>query len=391
VPIEPNVHADETLSQRIASELRTSIHRGDYPPGHQLPSGRTLLRKYGVARQTVQNAFDVLRGEGLIVTRAGAGTFVRDRPTVVRLARNRVADDITGPEDVIIRTEPADQHSADALGLQPGEEVLVRERVVHADGAPVRLATSRLPTKLAASLAHAPTAHPAVACTRDEARPGGHLACREAGPAETKPSDDLYREAGPADDIAPAEIKPSDDPDREARSDNDLTPADVKPSDGRSGTATETQPGNDHPGSETHSVRDDEAHSDRSSELHSDGDSEARSNRDSEVQPGRGREAHADRSGSEAHSGRRSKAHSGRSGSEAQPGVIGGHVPERFVEYVSTRPAKPAEASRLRLAAGAPVLCVTRIAFDQGGTAVELNDLVLSGERYQLVYELPAD
>jgi GntR family transcriptional regulator len=43
------------------------------------------------------------------------------------------------------------------------------------------------------------------------------------------------------------------------------------------------------------------------------------------------------------------------------------------------------------LAAGAPVLCVTRIAFDQAGTAVELNDLVLSGERHQLVYELPAD
>jgi DNA-binding GntR family transcriptional regulator len=37
------------------------------------------------------------------------------------------------------------------------------------------------------------------------------------------------------------------------------------------------------------------------------------------------------------------------------------------------------------------VLCITRIAFDQLGTAVELNDMVLSGERYQLVYEIPAD
>jgi GntR family transcriptional regulator len=61
------------------------------------------------------------------------------------------------------------------------------------------------------------------------------------------------------------------------------------------------------------------------------------------------------------------------------------------VEYVSTRPAKPAEATSLMLTSGAPVLCVTRIAFDQGGNAVELNDMVLSGERYQLVYELPAD
>jgi GntR family transcriptional regulator len=58
---------------------------------------------------------------------------------------------------------------------------------------------------------------------------------------------------------------------------------------------------------------------------------------------------------------------------------------------VSTRPARPAEATSLMLSSGAPVLCVTRIAFDHRGKAVELNDMVLSGERYQLVYEIPAD
>lgn len=210
------------------------------------------MRTYRVARQTVQNAFDLLRGEGMIVTKQGAGAYVRARPSVLRMARNRfqrstlLSGDHHQPvspkppaADVTARTEPADEHSADALGLRPGEEVLVRERVMHADGAPVQLATSRLPMELATR----------TGIDRPDTAPGG-----------------IYARLAEA-----------------------------------------------------------------------------------------------------------------------------GHALDHFVEYVSTRPAKPAEASSLELSSGAPVLCITRIAFDRLGTAVELNDMVLSGDRYQLVYEIPAD
>jgi GntR family transcriptional regulator len=262
VPTEPNVddRADtqrqETLCQRIATDLRGLIERGDYPPGHRLPSGRALMRTYQVARQTVQNAFDLLRGEGMIVTRPGACAFVRPRPAVLRLARNRLqrsardtgqgpfvvdaqASGFTPSVAVTARTEPADAHSADALGVAPGEELLVRERLMHADGEPVQLATSRLPKKLAYS----------TGIDRPDTGPGGIYARLEEA----------------------------------------------------------------------------------------------------------------------------------------------GHVLDHFVEYVSTRPARPAEATSLMLTTGAPVLCITRIAFDSRGTPVELNDMVLSGDRYQLIYEIPAD
>jgi len=262
VLIEPTIDegADavrhETMCQRIATDLRSSIERGDYPPGHRLPSGRVLMREYRVARQTVQNAFDLLRGEGMIVTRPGAGAFVRSRPAVLRLARNRLERSArsTGRGPFIFdaqvggftpsvagtaRTEPADELSADALGVQPGEELLVRERVMHADGEPVQLATSRLPKKLTNG----------TGIERSDTGPGGIYARLEDA----------------------------------------------------------------------------------------------------------------------------------------------GHILDHFVEYVSARPARPAEATSLMLSSGAPVLCVTRVAFDHQGTAVELNDMVLSGERYQLVYEIPAD
>jgi GntR family transcriptional regulator len=193
------------------------------------------MRKYGVARQTVQNAFDLLRGEGLIFTRPGAGAFVRDQPEIVRLPRSTKRTDPLAGGAVTTRTEVADEYSADALGLAPGDEVVVRERVLHTNGEPVQLATSRLPKRLAAV-------------------------------ADTDRSDGIY-------------------------------------------------------------ARLEEA----------------------------------------------------------------GHVVDHFVEYVSTRPARPAEVSSLMLTNGAPVLCVTRIAFDRGGMPVEMNEMVLAGARYELVYEIPAD
>lgn len=51
------------------------------------------MARYGVARQTVQNAIDLLRAEGLVIGRSGAGWFVRERPAVQRLARNRLSRD----------------------------------------------------------------------------------------------------------------------------------------------------------------------------------------------------------------------------------------------------------------------------------------------------------
>jgi DNA-binding transcriptional regulator YhcF (GntR family) len=64
---------------QVASVLRAAILTGSIPPGDRLPSGPELSQRYGVARQTVQNAIKVLRDEGLIVSRQGSGVFVRDR------------------------------------------------------------------------------------------------------------------------------------------------------------------------------------------------------------------------------------------------------------------------------------------------------------------------
>ncbi|WP_280471473.1 GntR family transcriptional regulator [Nocardia cyriacigeorgica] len=57
---------------RIAEKLRD-----DFEPGGRLPSAPKLAEEWGVAKETVRAAIDVLRREGLIVSWQGRGTFYR--------------------------------------------------------------------------------------------------------------------------------------------------------------------------------------------------------------------------------------------------------------------------------------------------------------------------
>ena len=61
-----------------------------------------------------------------------------------------------------------------------------------------------------------------------------------------------------------------------------------------------------------------------------------------------------------------------------------------FTELVAARPPRPREADQLQLPGSYPVLEVTRVAY-AGDRAVEVNRMVMSSERYQLVYQIAAE
>ncbi|MGW4402949.1 GntR family transcriptional regulator [Nonomuraea sp. NPDC004702] len=65
---------------RIAEDIRRDIASGRYAVGEQLPVARELSEKYGVAMMTIGNALAILRDEGIIETRQGAGSFVTRTP-----------------------------------------------------------------------------------------------------------------------------------------------------------------------------------------------------------------------------------------------------------------------------------------------------------------------
>ena len=69
----------KNLSGEIYNQMRRAIADGRLRPGDCLPPSRALARSLGVSRTTVTVAYDRLAGEGFVIARVGAGTFVSDQ------------------------------------------------------------------------------------------------------------------------------------------------------------------------------------------------------------------------------------------------------------------------------------------------------------------------
>lgn len=150
--------------EQIARTLRDDITRGRYQPGAVLPREADLAAEHQVSRPTVHRAIAQLVAEGLLVQTRRRGTIVRERPPRERITRTRKVyrDEIGYYFDPAaqpwraLRTPaigwgPCPHDVAALLGVEPGEEVLIRDRVMGEPdtGAVRQLATSYLPATLA--------------------------------------------------------------------------------------------------------------------------------------------------------------------------------------------------------------------------------------------------
>jgi GntR family transcriptional regulator len=70
--------APEPAYQQLSAILRTRIASGEWRTG-PMPSVKQLQQEYGVGRDTVLRAVDILRAEDLVFTVPRRGTYVRDR------------------------------------------------------------------------------------------------------------------------------------------------------------------------------------------------------------------------------------------------------------------------------------------------------------------------
>ena len=157
--------SDRPVYRQIADQLRTAITQGEFPPGAKLPSERVLMDRYQTSRVTVRQAIAVLGAEGLIDVEHGRGVFVRSRPPLRRLGRERLgrrereagkgaflSDAMAAGREASAEVEVArgvaPPEVAERLHLSQGDQVLIRRRRMLADGQPVQLATSYLPLQL---------------------------------------------------------------------------------------------------------------------------------------------------------------------------------------------------------------------------------------------------
>lgn len=70
--------ARRSVPDEVADQLTDVIVSGEVPPGDQLPSERDLAERLGVSRPTVRAALGRLATIGLVETRQGGGSTVRD-------------------------------------------------------------------------------------------------------------------------------------------------------------------------------------------------------------------------------------------------------------------------------------------------------------------------
>ncbi|WP_335987018.1 GntR family transcriptional regulator [Glycomyces sp. MUSA5-2] len=91
---------------RIAAELSRRIADRELLPGDKVPSTRQVAQEFGVALATATKALDVLRAEGLVVTRPRSGTVVAPRrgakagEPAAELTRARVVEEAVAIADV---------------------------------------------------------------------------------------------------------------------------------------------------------------------------------------------------------------------------------------------------------------------------------------------------
>ena len=161
--------SDRPLALQLADLLRAEIQEGRRGPGSKLPTESEFQQEYAVRRTTIRAALSTLAGEGLVLTRKGFGSYVRDRRPLRRVssthrhASHRASGKPEFDTEAItdgqvpsrrmlrIGRGPVPADVASWLQCAAGQEVVIRERLQLLDGVPAVISTSYYPLWLAAA------------------------------------------------------------------------------------------------------------------------------------------------------------------------------------------------------------------------------------------------
>ncbi|MDQ0844053.1 GntR family transcriptional regulator [Streptomyces sp. V1I6] len=148
---------------QIADEIIQQIRAGVLKPGDLVPSESELVERYGVSGGTIRKAMVEVRASGLVDTRHGKGSIVKDRPPVrlrssdrfrashrrggkaAYLAESAQSGATAKVSVLYIGPMEAPEEIAARLDVPAGTQVLARRRLYFRNGVPVETATSYLP------------------------------------------------------------------------------------------------------------------------------------------------------------------------------------------------------------------------------------------------------
>lgn len=152
------------LYLQVADDLRARIESGELTPGTRLPSVAEISARYACSNSVATSAYKLLVDEGLVVSRHGAGHYVRSQETpalLVRRHRKRSEDSpfaegaaeqgAVGTWRHDSTTEKATEPVAARLGIDVGDPVMHTSYTYLADEQPVQLAESWEPLEVSGS------------------------------------------------------------------------------------------------------------------------------------------------------------------------------------------------------------------------------------------------
>ena len=144
------------LWQRVLDDLERRIANGDI--AGRFPTDRELTEHYGVSRHTVREAVRRLRARGLVDRHRGRGSFLNTEQLtqplggLYSLFRAVEAQGLEQHSEVISRAIVRDADAAGRLGLPPGAELVLIERLRFAGEAPLAVDAVWLPHDVGRSL-----------------------------------------------------------------------------------------------------------------------------------------------------------------------------------------------------------------------------------------------
>jgi len=74
----PSTILKDTLVSQVTDELRQRIQAGEFRPGDLLPPRRLLAERFGVGLSTIHEALSALSALGMVDSKSGKGTWVRE-------------------------------------------------------------------------------------------------------------------------------------------------------------------------------------------------------------------------------------------------------------------------------------------------------------------------
>ncbi|GAA1581175.1 GntR family transcriptional regulator [Kribbella karoonensis] len=153
-----SVYPRSQRAERLAGELRDQILAGRFGEGERLEEA-VLAARHTASRNTVREALELLRREGLIERRRGAGTTVRAPKYGHGLDRlTGLAEALAGYGTVRNRVVSAERLPAapdrilDRLELEPGSGVVRLERLRFVNDEPLSYDISYLPADIGVPL-----------------------------------------------------------------------------------------------------------------------------------------------------------------------------------------------------------------------------------------------